>query len=421
MAESADRRNPTERYGAIEQAYCADQWGEVIDQGQSLLEEIPRSSAPGPEGLKERVQLLMAHAHLYGFNERAAAEDLYSDVLHSKAELALRQIAEQGLQQCSLPNQTTTALSKAGELQASASESQHQAPAATADSERAAVPESEPALAPASTEPAAPWPAASVSSATTAPTATAPTTMAPTATAPAASSSLAMPWLVAGTATSSAATAAPSSAAPTPWTTVATPLAPPATTRPPQPGDAASEASAPAAAEPTPLIPEVVDEPELVEVHQADPSLAEELELTELEPPAPLALIDDDITASTTTLSAINPIASPERLQAQGESGSPSHSDAFPLLDWQEPRNINPNLTSERRQPNLEPEAPHQPQDLAQDLEPRTQPAPELEEEQDPLSELFSDPPTPREEEDRELFMGLLRVVVSAGSAGDGG
>ena len=245
--------------------------------------------------------------------------------------------------------------------------------------------------------------------------------MAPTATAPAASSSLAMPWLVAGTATSSAATAAPSSAAPTPWTTVATPLAPPATTRPPQPGDAASEASAPAAAEPTPLIPEVVDEPELVEIHQADPSLAEELELTELEPPAPLALIDDDITASTTTLSAINPIASPERLQAQGESGPPSHSEAFSLLDWQEPRNINPNLTPERRQPNLEPEAPHQPQDLAQDLEPRKQPAPELEEEQDPLSELFSDPPTPREEEDRELLLGLLRVVVSAGSAGDGG
>ncbi len=382
MAESADRRNPTERYGAIEKAYCADQWGEVIDQGQSLLEEIPRSSAPGPEGLKERVQLLMAHAHLYGFNERAAAEDLYSDVLHSKAELALRQIAEQGLQQCSLPNQTTTALSRAGKLQASASESQHQAPAATADIERAAVPGSEPALA-------------------------------PTAMAPASTSSLAMPWLVAGTATSSAATAAPSSAAPTPWTTVATPLAPPATTPPPQPGDAASEASAPAAtpaAEPAPLIPEVVDEPELVEVHQADPSLAEELELTELEPPAPLALVDDDITASPSTLSAAATIASRERLQTQGDSGPPSSTEPLPLLGWQEPQNI---------KPNLEPEAPHQPQDL----EPRNKPAPELEEEQEPLSELFSDPPTPmeEEEEDRELLLGLLRVVVSAGSAGDGG
>lgn len=410
MAESADRRTPTERYGAIEQAYCADQWGEVIDQGQSLLEEIPRSSAPGPEGLKERVQLLMAHAHLYGFNERAAAEDLYSDVLHSKAELALRQIAEQGLQQCSLPNQATTALSKTDEVQASASESRHQAPAATADIERAGVPGSESALAPASAEPEPPRPAASASS----------TTPAPTATAPAADSSLAMPWLIAGTATSSAATAAPTSAAPTPWATVATPLATPEATSPPQPGDAASEASASAATpagEPATLIPEVVDEPELFEVHQADPSLAEELVLTELAPPAPLALVDDNTTALPTTLSAVIPIASPERLQAQGESGPPSQIEPLPLLDWQEPQNIEPNLTPEPRQPNLEPEATHEPQDL----EPLKEPAAELDEEQDPLCELFSDPPTPVEEEDPELLLGLLRVVVSAGSASDGG
>ena len=100
MAESAERSNLTERYTAIEQAYCADQWGAVIDQGQTLLREIPRSSDPVPEGLKERVQLLMAHAHLYGFNEQNVAEGLYSAVLHSKAEVALRQIAEQGLQQC---------------------------------------------------------------------------------------------------------------------------------------------------------------------------------------------------------------------------------------------------------------------------------------------------------------------------------
>ena len=105
MAESADRSNPINSYGAIEKAYCADQWDEVIDQGQSLLQEISHSSAPVPEGLKERVQLLMAHAHLYGFNERDAAEDLYNAVFHSRAEVALRQIAEQGLLQCIAPQQ----------------------------------------------------------------------------------------------------------------------------------------------------------------------------------------------------------------------------------------------------------------------------------------------------------------------------
>jgi hypothetical protein len=41
----------------------------------------------------------------------------------------------------------------------------------------------------------------------------------------------------------------------------------------------------PAAAAVPALIPEVIEEPELIEVHQADPALAEELELKE---PTPL-------------------------------------------------------------------------------------------------------------------------------------
>ncbi len=53
----------------------------------------------------------------------------------------------------------------------------------------------------------------------------------------------------------------------------------------PEPAPAASTASTPAApwSEPS-LIPDVVEEPELIELHQADPSLAEDVELAWKEP-----------------------------------------------------------------------------------------------------------------------------------------
>ena len=431
MAESADRRNPTERYGAIEKAYCADQWAEVIDQGQDLLQEIPRSSAPIPEGLKERVQLLMAHAHLYGFNDRAAAEDLYSDVLHSKAELALRQIAEQGLQQCSLGLQPTAAVIQAGatearsprpvaETAAAASaqttaaaqeQASAQEQAAAVDSHRAGVPDSEPARAPASARSAA---------------------AAPAAAAPAATSSLAMPWLVAGAAVSTAAAAA-ASTAPTPWTTVATPPAIPESSPPPQPEETASEINAPGSAASAPgsvvsvpgdeqatLIPEVVEEPELFEIHQADPSLAEELELTELQPPATMGLPDEDRTASATALSAAAALASAEILRDQAKAGPAAQAESLPCLAGQEPLDRNQKLAPEPRQRNQAPAAPAYPQRLEPPTA-RTEPAPDLEEEMDGLCALFGHPPTPVEEEDPELLLGLLRVLVSAGSASDGG
>ena len=384
MAESADRRNPTERYGAIEQAYCADQWAEVIDQGQDLLQEIPRRSAPIPEGLKERVQLLMAHAHLYGFNDRAAAEDLYSDVLHSKAELALRQIAEQGLQQCSLGLQPTAAV-----IQAGATEARSPRPGAAAqEPEVAAV--------------------------------------------PAATSSLAMPWLEAGAAVSTAAAAA-ASTAPTPWTTVATPAAIPENSPPPQPEATASETNAPGSAASAPgsevsvpgdeqatLIPEVVEEPELFEIHQADPSLAEELELTELQPPATMGRPDEDRTASATALSVAAALASAEILRNQAQAGPAAQAESLPRLDWQESLDRNQKLVPEPRQRNQAPAAPTDPQRLEPPTA-QTEPAPDLEEEVEGLCALFRNPPTPVEEEDPELLLGLLRVLVSAGSASDGG
>lgn len=75
----------------------------VIHDGQTLLGELERDDEAPPEGLKERLQLLIGHAFLYGIGDRDSAEDHYQAVLRSGAEASLRQIAEQGLQQCTLP------------------------------------------------------------------------------------------------------------------------------------------------------------------------------------------------------------------------------------------------------------------------------------------------------------------------------
>jgi len=103
MADSALSNDPLERYGAIERAYCEERWTAVIHDGQALVADLSRLEEAPPEGLTERLQLLIAHAFLYGLGDRDSAEDFYQAVLRSGAEASLRQIAEQGLQQCALP------------------------------------------------------------------------------------------------------------------------------------------------------------------------------------------------------------------------------------------------------------------------------------------------------------------------------
>lgn len=103
MAHSAQSSDPLERYAAIERAYCEERWMAVVQDGQTLLDELERAEQLPPEGLRERLQLLVAHAYLYGLGDRDSAEDLYQAVLRSGAEASLRQIADQGLQQCAVP------------------------------------------------------------------------------------------------------------------------------------------------------------------------------------------------------------------------------------------------------------------------------------------------------------------------------
>jgi hypothetical protein len=211
MAESAAAGDPTQLYTAIEKAYCEDRWSDVLEQGERLLARLPGDDL----GLRQRLELLMAHTYLYGFGDRAAAAGLYRSVERSQAESALRQIAAQGLQQCDVPMQPQAdALPRPAEAEPLLEEtgpSLHEAALALSQAELGQT----------------------------------------TAADPAPAEVPAMPWL---------------------------------DTQPAgQPAPATGAANPTAAVEPA-LIPEVIEEPELIEVHQADPNLAEELELKEPSP-----------------------------------------------------------------------------------------------------------------------------------------
>ena len=91
--------NFPQRYGQIEEAYRQQEWSIVMDQGQTLLEDLEKQ--PEDEaGLKPRLQLLMAHALLYGFNDTLMAEALYTKVASDSSESDLQPVAEAGIQNC---------------------------------------------------------------------------------------------------------------------------------------------------------------------------------------------------------------------------------------------------------------------------------------------------------------------------------
>jgi hypothetical protein len=88
-----------QRYGQIEEAYRQQEWSIVMDQGQTLLEDLEMQPEAGA-GLKPRLQLLMAHALLYGFNDTLMAEDYYTKVAGDSSESDLQPVAEAGIQNC---------------------------------------------------------------------------------------------------------------------------------------------------------------------------------------------------------------------------------------------------------------------------------------------------------------------------------
>lgn len=235
MAEIA-ANDAAQRYAVIEQAYSKENWATVLGDGEELLAQLRPSDNPQLIGLQMRLQLLLGHTQLYGYGDKAAAAGFYGAVVAQSREAALTRIADQGLKQCGID-----------------------------ELPREAATPAEPTTA------IGPAPDAGITS-------------------PAA------PWLTTAPVTKPAVIAATTSAEPSPAAALET-----------APAYAAARAEtvetvpmgAPAAPwnEPS-LIPEVVEEPELIELHQADPTLAEELELSWKEPPpatAPLDMEDQEL------------------------------------------------------------------------------------------------------------------------------
>jgi hypothetical protein len=283
MESSLSGGEALRRYEAIEKAYCEGRWATVLETGTVLLRQLPEGGKDREiKGLRHRMHLLMAHTLLHGYGDRDAAEDLYRVVHDSDAESSLRQIAADGLDQCHKPLSSTfvaeedeeneeplgqpslflpeTEPADPDDLGASprlpkgatvialhqASPSNH--PDATAKQEEATAPPPtrQEEVAPVDLGLAAdPFQPTEVRTRDNTLHITVPV----------------MPWAASQEATEEV----PSEAEP-----LETPTTPAPSSRDDALGDSLTH---------RPLIPDVIEEPELVEVHQANPILAEEVDL----------------------------------------------------------------------------------------------------------------------------------------------
>ena len=116
MADLVETSDWQKRYEGIENAYCQGRWAAVMENGTVLLRELlDAGEDPEVGALRHRMQLLMAHTLLHGYGDRDAAEDLYEVVRRSDAEPTLRQMAEDGLDLCHQPLPSTLAIEEDGE------------------------------------------------------------------------------------------------------------------------------------------------------------------------------------------------------------------------------------------------------------------------------------------------------------------
>ncbi len=86
-----------QRYEAIERVYSERKWDVVIRLSEELMLELPGESE---DPVRQRLQLLLGHTYLYGYEDRATATGFYSRVQAATQEAVLRDIADQGLEQC---------------------------------------------------------------------------------------------------------------------------------------------------------------------------------------------------------------------------------------------------------------------------------------------------------------------------------
>lgn len=241
MAEAEVPQDLAELYAAVEVTYCEDRWSDVLRQGKALVEAIGDRQDPTATAVRQRLQLLMAHTHLHGFGDRHLAEDLYRTILASKSEPALRQAAEHGLQLCNRPLSQQVVFEETE----------------TAAAAKEAPEEAQPPVATAGDLPQ-PVAAAELSDVEEL-----------------AGTSPAMPWIETEPSGRQTNDSGPKiTAAATPWATVE-PITPEG------PGPVAEEALV--APPPATIAADVVEDPGLLEVYQADARLREELELRPVE------------------------------------------------------------------------------------------------------------------------------------------
>jgi cytochrome c5 len=100
MAPSPLANDPSERYSELERAYTEDRWPDVLEQGGQLIADLSNDPDPVTADLASRTHLLLGHAHLYGLRDPAAALPHYQALLGGSADLDLRRIAEEALPYC---------------------------------------------------------------------------------------------------------------------------------------------------------------------------------------------------------------------------------------------------------------------------------------------------------------------------------
>lgn len=221
MADFPRNPDPAARYAELEQAYTEDRWSDVVQRGNALVQALAGSRDRQQQDLLSRAQLLVGHAHLYGLADARQARPHYQEVLANAQDANLRQLAEKALQSCD----STLAASATPAPAASGGDSRPQTASGPSRGARSADgPRAEPLSETGASSGAGEDSFLAVVAAAQHPR-------------PAAGS--------------------PTPSSPPPW------LA----------------SSSPSGGSRPPLEVEVVEEPELVEVAQADPSQAEELEL----------------------------------------------------------------------------------------------------------------------------------------------
>lgn len=86
-----------QRYAAIELAYSERRWAAVEQLSRELLKELPSDPS---DPVRLRVVLLLGHTRLYGLEDWVLARQYYGTVLEHSTEVTLQELAQQGLLQC---------------------------------------------------------------------------------------------------------------------------------------------------------------------------------------------------------------------------------------------------------------------------------------------------------------------------------